>query len=462
MPPAMTAAATPDIKAPGVAGGFYPADPGALAGQVSSCIKVGQRFGMAPKALIAPHAGYLFSGTIAGTAYANVAHLRGTVKRVVLLSPPHRMPVAKIARATHSHWQSPLGALPTDLAALDDLQTLPVVTTDNAPFVQEHGLEVHFPFIQQVFGPHTQVVPLLVGGATPTEVATVLDRLWGGPETLIIISSDLSHFLDIDSARAMDAEATAAIERLRPDALTEPQACGHHAARGLLLAARQRGLRATNLDLRNSGDTAGTPARVVGYGAYAFEDATTARLPDNLRSTLLDVARKVVHAAAEQGKPVGIQPRGLQRPMLAQRGTFVTPKHNGRLRGCIGSTQAIQPLIHDVAANAAKSTLKDPRFAPVSKDEAASLTLSIAILSEQQPLPVASEAELLDTLIPGRDGLVLRDGDKGALFLPQVWDEIPDPRQFVGRLKQKADLAPEHWSPTMRCFRFVAETFGEH
>ncbi|MGD2082378.1 MAG: AmmeMemoRadiSam system protein B, partial [Chromatiales bacterium] len=222
-----------------------------------------------PKALIAPHAGYVYSGPVAAQAYAQLASERAVVERVVILAPAHRYPFRGLARSTAEAFRTPLGEVPVDAAALRSLDDLPQVHELDAAFEGEHSLEVHLPFLQATLE-RFEIVPLLVGNASGAEVAEVLERLWGGEETLIVVSSDLSHYLDYDSARELDAETTRAIEALEPDALGFDNACGRVPVSGLLLAARRHRLRPTTLDLRNSGDTAGPRSQVVGYGAYAF------------------------------------------------------------------------------------------------------------------------------------------------------------------------------------------------
>jgi hypothetical protein len=257
-------------RQPSVAGLFYPADPDTLRRQVDAFLAaVAPALTLNPKALIAPHAGYPYSGPVAACAYAQLAPIAAAVRRVVLLGPAHRLAVRGLAYPSAERLLTPLGPVEVDRAALNELADLPQVTCVDAAFDGEHCLEVQLPFLQSLL-PDFRVVPLLVGAATVQSVAEVLDRLWGGPETLILVSSDLSHYLDYDTAAQMDRETTDAIERLEPERLDHQCACGATPLCGLLLEARRRELTATTLDLRSSGDTAGIRDQVVGYGAYAF------------------------------------------------------------------------------------------------------------------------------------------------------------------------------------------------
>jgi AmmeMemoRadiSam system protein B len=258
------------IREPVVAGLFYPAEPGALRDEVRRYLSAAATSGEAPpKAIIAPHAGYVYSGPVAGTAYARLAALRGTVRRVVLLGPCHRVAFRGIAASSAERFRTPLGDIATDTAALEALARFPQVNLLDAAHAQEHSLEVHLPFLQEVLGDFT-LVPLVVGDATAAEVAEVLEALWGGPETLVVISSDLSHYHDYPTARARDAATTRAIEALRLENLDHEDACGRTPIIGLLEVARRHGYTVENVDLRNSGDTAGPRDRVVGYGAYVL------------------------------------------------------------------------------------------------------------------------------------------------------------------------------------------------
>ncbi|MBL1277728.1 MAG: AmmeMemoRadiSam system protein B [Ectothiorhodospiraceae bacterium] len=222
-----------------------------------------------PKAIIAPHAGYIYSGPVAASIYTRLLPVREQVKRVVILGPSHRVAFSGLATSSADVFTTPLGDISLDRAALDSLLDLPQVHCRDEAHRLEHSVEVHLPFLQEIFQDF-QLLPLVVGDASPPEVAEVLARLWGGPETLIVISSDLSHFHDYNTAQRMDPHTSDAIENLQAEAVHSEDACGCVPVSGLLYLARERQLQVETLDLRNSGDTAGPRDRVVGYGAYAF------------------------------------------------------------------------------------------------------------------------------------------------------------------------------------------------
>jgi hypothetical protein len=260
------------MRAPAVAGSFYPERPGELAAAVQGYLAdaaLSESGETAPKAIIVPHAGYIYSAPVAATAYARLKPLAGKVSRVVLLGPAHTIPLAAIAAPHAEAFDGPLGPLTVDRPALWSLAGLSQVVQDDAPHAREHALEVQLPFLQAVLG-EVSIVPLVVGDVAPVAVAEVIERLWGGPETLILLSTDLSHYHPYEAARARDAATAEAIEALEGERIGPEDACGCRALAGLLAAARTRALTIERLDLRTSGDTAGPKDRVVGYGAWAL------------------------------------------------------------------------------------------------------------------------------------------------------------------------------------------------
>ena len=257
------------IRPPAVSGMFYPANPGQLQATVDQLLAAAPASAMQqPKALIVPHAGYVYSGPTAASAYAVLAPWRATIRRVILLGPTHRVAVRGLALPDCEAFATPLGKVRLDVAARTLIAQLPQVGVSAAAHAQEHSLEVHLPFLQRALDDFT-LLPLAVGNATPEAVAEVLERLWGGPETLIVVSSDLSHFLTYAAAQQVDRDTWSRILDLATDIRPE-QACGAFPVNGLLLAAQRHDLRPTLLDLCNSGDTAGDCQRVVGYAAFAF------------------------------------------------------------------------------------------------------------------------------------------------------------------------------------------------
>lgn len=261
-----------NTRLPAVAGQFYPAEPSKLSHLVQDMLSLAQPVSPCHiKALIVPHAGFIYSGPIAATAYQAIIQQADEIKRVVLLGPSHRVGFHGIATVSVNEYQMPLGNIKIDRAAVNLIEALPQVQQLDIAHEQEHSLEVQLPFLQMVLKTFT-LVPLVVGDCQPNQVAKVLDKLWGGRETLIVISSDLSHYQSYLVAQQQDKQTSESILNLSPENIQYEDACGRNPLNGLLVAAKTHHLKPALVDLRNSGDTAGSRDRVVGYGAYLFSD----------------------------------------------------------------------------------------------------------------------------------------------------------------------------------------------
>ncbi|MBI2168794.1 MAG: AmmeMemoRadiSam system protein B [Actinobacteria bacterium] len=454
----MSSAAT---RPPAVAGFFYPGNADELASEVDRYLGGAPDHGLTPKAIIAPHAGYRYSAAVAASAYAGLKRMAGQVRRVVLLGPAHRVPVDGLAVPAVDEFETPLGTVPVDTDGRTAVAHLPHVAVDDLPHQPEHSLEVHLPFLQRLFPAGFSLLPFAVGRVSPHEVADVIERCWGGEETLVVVSSDLSHYHDYDTARRLDAETTRAIEGLRAENLRGDSACGGRPVAALLLVARRRGMRVVTLDVRNSGDTQGAKDRVVGYGSWAFVEGDSEPLDEAEGCQLVDLARETVEAVANgdgQDRPA---PEDLGTRLGRHQAAFVTLKQNGLLRGCVGGVEALHPVAVAVMQAARNAASADPRFPPVTPAELALITTSVAVLSPLERLTLTVEAELLALLRPGVDGLVLTEGTSArGVFLPQVWDDLTQPADFLTRLKLKAGLPADHWSPTLTAHRFTVQHFA--
>jgi AmmeMemoRadiSam system protein B len=260
------------VRPTAVAGLFYPDDADELSAIVdremeATAIRAEYP---APKALIAPHAGYAYSGAIAASAYATLGPAAAGIRRVVLLGPAHRVPLEGMAVPTVAAFASPLGEVPIDPELVEIALRSRHVVADDRPHDDEHGLEVHLPFLQRVIGASGwTLLPVVVGQTDADVVADLLLSVWGGPETLVVVSTDLSHYHSHDTARNLDAATAGAILARRASAIRPSDACGVYPLRGLLVVAERLGMDLTLLDLRTSADTAGEPSRVVGYGAFS-------------------------------------------------------------------------------------------------------------------------------------------------------------------------------------------------
>uniref|UniRef100_UPI00187D3453 AmmeMemoRadiSam system protein B n=1 Tax=Candidatus Magnetaquicoccus inordinatus TaxID=2496818 RepID=UPI00187D3453 len=419
-----------DVRPPAVAGSFYPNDPQVLRSMIRQFLERAPSGAATPCAMVAPHAGYIYSGYTAACAYRSLAKAKPDKPlRVFLLSPSHRLPFHGLSVGNYRAYRTPLGDVPIDQAMVEQLALLPDVSRDPAPHQQEHALEVHLPFLQETVE-HIQLVPIIFGRISGGHLADMLARLCQ-PEDLLLASTDLSHFYPYDEARRLDSQALAALAAVDPLAMSKTEACGNTGVCAVLELARRRQWRSVLADYRNSGDTAGGKDRVVGYVSYLFYPAKGAEGATSV-NTLPGVARLHLQRVL-RGEP-GVQAEALTSRVaeLAQPGAcFVTLTKQGQLRGCIGSLQAYRPLAVDLLDNSLSAALRDPRFPPVTAEELAELRIEISLLTPAQPFPYSSAEDLLRRLQPGVHGVILSKGGRRATFLPQVWEQLPDPRQFL-------------------------------
>jgi hypothetical protein len=447
------------VRPAAVAGMFYPGDARALAAEVDELLggveELAPRLGF-PKALVVPHAGYIYSGPVAARAYDELGPARGIVRRVVLLGPVHRVPVRGLAVPGATAFATPLGEVPIDSAAVRAVQDLPQVVESDPAHALEHSLEVQLPFLQKVLGEFS-LVPFAVGTASAEEVAQVIERLWGGPETLVVVSTDMSHYHAYQEARRIDAATLARIAACATD-IGHDEACGATPLNGLLSFARMRRLQVRQLAACNSGDTAGGKGRVVGYSSFALYDDDSAVSTDQAGGALLDIAHGAIEVQLFRKSPAA-----LEAAWLRQAGaTFVTLKKNGQLRGCIGSLQAARALADDVAQNALGAAFRDPRFPALAAEEWPQCRLEISLLSAPKPLRFADEDDLVAQIRPGVDGLILEAQGRRGTFLPQVWDSIPDTRAFLNELLRKAGLPPDTRLARCKLLRYRVVKFDGH
>ena len=448
-------------REPAVAGTFYPADPEVLRQQVAEMLDKATNQGSPPKAIIVPHAGYIYSGELAARAYAAVQAERDKIRTVVLLGPAHRVYFRGIAAPAADAFKTPLGSIPVDQNAIEGmLEKFPFIQRLPQSHRDEHSLEVQLPFLQQVLDKF-RLIPLVVGDTTADQVDKIIDYLWGDESTLIVISSDLSHFHDYATAQSMDEQAASAIEGLQPQVLNGQLACGFLPVSGLLLSARRRQIYPERVGLCNSGDTSGDKDRVVGYGAWLLQDHDTKQqgLTDEQKDSLKKLALASIKCGLEKGRALSvdeyIDENGVQVMLPDYQGAaFVTLKKDDQLRGCIGSLAACRPLKEDVAENAFAAAFRDPRFNAVTETEVDDIELSISVLTPPEMIVFTSEQDLIAKLRPGVDGLIMTEGGNRGTFLPSVWENYPQAESFLSHLKMKAGLPADYWSGTIKVERY--------
>ena len=383
---------TSEVHPAQVAGQFYPAEAESLRELIGRVRKrAGADGSVAPKLVIAPHAGIVYSGAVAATAFGSWARRPDPPRRVVIVGPAHRFAFRGLAIHPAARWLTPLGEASVARSLHARLAEARAAAVDARPFAGEHSLEMHLVMLQAMLPAPFEILPILVGDADPRAVAKALRLVWGGPETVIAVSSDLSHFLDRESAEAIDSDTARRIEVLDAASLDGRRACGFLPIAGALEIAAERDLRASGLHLATSADAGASASSVVGYGAFALEYEASARLADRDRAFLLSACMARLSAAAKGGfEAPALRLEGVLPALSPWRATFVTLTEGGRLRGCIGSLAPRRPLIEDAAANAVEAGSTDPRFAPLTEAELSGLRLEVSILSHPRPIGARS------------------------------------------------------------------------
>ena len=452
----------PLMRQPAVAGTFYPGTPEALSTEAERCISEGtsgwRPEGSFPRAIISPHAGYRFSGWLAGAAWRATA--RGRPDTIVILSPSHTHAFDGIALPSQKGYAMPGFDVMIDRPAANSLVQAGLAHVEDAAHDREHGIETQLAFLHRLH-PKAKVVPLVIGRAPKEQIAAAVGHLASRGLPLFVLSSDLSHFLTRVAADAKDGETAKLLETSKGETLTSDNACGAAGIAGFMSSRAGQGLRISRLAMASSADVTGDDSRTVGYGAWALFDATDEVIIPRHREMLLKAARQTLASFAKRGKPPVIDNTSFPQALHGYGASFVTLQKKGRLRGCIGSLAAHKPLIRDVADNTIKAGSADPRFKPVTADEIDDLRLKVAVLSPSAPMAFKDEVDLLSQLQPHRDGLILRDNGKRGVFLPMVWESLPAPSDFLKALKVKAGLPKDHWSDTLGVHRFCAESFAE-
>ena len=459
------------VRLPAVAGLFYPGDAVALSDSVLRLLADAPVGLLAEvRALISPHAGYTFSGPIAAHAYKQL--LGHAFETVIVLGPSHFAEFKGVSVPMATSYRTPLGDAPISDKAARLIGRGPFVAEprgnvqrpgwwrraawiapsddEDTPETWEHSVEVQVPFLQTALR-QFRLLPLLFGDVDPAEAALGLAEILDD-QTLIVVSTDLSHFHSYEEASRRDRECVGAICDLDITRMKTQEACGKTPMLTLLHLARQRGWQPRLLDYRNSGDTAGEKSSVVGYTAIAF-DASTGAFPilglsEADKTFLLGLARRTLARAA--GSPSGsglpeIPPDTVPERLRNKRACFVTLRKAGELRGCIGSITPQDPLYLALMQNTFSAARRDSRFTPVAPDELEAIKIEVSVLADTRPLRFSSPENLLQQLRPHRDGVVLKIGFHTATFLPQVWEQFADKEQFMNRLSQKAGYLPSAW-----------------
>lgn len=480
------------VRKPAVAGSFYPEDPDELQKTVDELLSkaatlITSDAARGPQgkllrqlaAIQVPHAGYVYSGLIAAVGYHMISVLHP--KRVVIAGPTHRVGFRGIALSEASAFATPLGEVPVDQEAQQYLvQGAKAAEFFEPSHTEEHSLEVQLPFLQTIFKDvDFKIVPLAVGDCTSDEVCDCFEALLSMPgedpdDTVIIVSSDLSHYLNYDEARKLDTTTLSQIMSLEYP-LDPRQACGAYAWSGLVRFARRHQWKPQLFMNASSGDTTGDKSRVVGYSSLGFWKYNVPQkdtgLPEAYGQKLPALAREIlVEAFSDRINPENTvaeyskDDQALQILLRSVGASFVTLTKHGQLRGCIGSLAPHRMLGEDISANTLAAAFEDPRFSPLQAGEMDEIKIEISVLTEPQPFERRkgeSDESYLTRLRPGVDGVILRSGFHRATFLPQVWDELPDVHDFIAQLMRKAGLNMDDFGPNVKLETYQVQAWSE-
>jgi MEMO1 family protein len=432
-----------------VAGTFYPGQAVPLRKDIERYLSGSAATILNPQLIISPHAGYVFSGPVAGMAYSTISK---DIKRVILIGPSHYQYFEGITLTSAAYYQTPLGRVEVDSNFVNKLRKNPIVVTALEAEGPEHCIEVQIPFLQVQLDSFL-IVPILTGKTDPEKVAQLLLPLIDD-KTLVVASSDLSHYHTQSEARSIDDKSIEAILAGRTDGTID--GCGQIPISVVMSLAKKLNLSPVKLDARTSFETApeyGSPSKVVGYASIAYvkqnlEKQTIAKidqkqLTEKMKQYLIALARTSLEASVK--KTSYLLPDDIPAVLNEKRGCFVTLTTNGALRGCIGYIDPISPLCNAVVENARNAALRDPRFSPVMSSELDKIKIEVSVLTVPQELQYTDSTDLLHKLRPHIDGVVLQKGPYQSTFLPQVWEQLPDKIQFLQHLAKKAGMSPDQW-----------------
>lgn len=442
-----------NIKKAVAAGRFYTSIKEELQAQLDLFYKNNRTdYQYSTRAVIVPHAGYYYSGQLASEGFQ---YLNKDVKNVFIIAPAHYLPFQGLALSDFAHWSTPLGEIPVNQEINKELIEKFNCKYLNEAFSEEHSVEVQVPFIQTNLS-EVNIIPILVGSSDNKRIANIINHYWKNPENAFVISSDLSHFYDTKDAQKIDNLTAEMIESKAMDQFNPNQACGSVGVQALVRFAKDMNYSLIRVGLKNSGDVTGDTKRVVGYGSWLLYEGEIGKfLKEYFSDFIIGVCRKSIYAGLYD-KPMEYL-KQIPEVFKEEVACFVTLEKHGELRGCIGSIVAHRPLIDDLVKNAYNSAFSDARFAPLKKEEFDDLSIDVSILSAPVKMTFEDENDLLSQIVPSVDGIIIKDGFNQSVYLPSVWEQLPEKTLFLNSLKIKAGLNPNHFSPNFEAYKFTTE-----
>ncbi|MBR1778488.1 MAG: AmmeMemoRadiSam system protein B [Alphaproteobacteria bacterium] len=458
-----------EIRYPTAVGSFYPRNGRELSKKAVELIEAADRHlrvsdGQPPKAIIVPHNALYFSGPVAAAGYAALKRLKPFVKCVVLIGSSHQGKYFGISLSQARYWEMPNRRFETDRELTDRLIKMQGIGFDNDAHEAESSLEMQLPFINAIFDKNVKIMPILVEDASIEQVSDLIDAVWGGPETVIVISTDMFASKDADLVQRTIQKTARSLEKRDSSAIKSSSFCAPLPVAGLLSYARENNLSVQTLDLQTSADHYVTTDKIIGFGAFGIYETDEASREDSReqleavlqanQESLLRVAAQSIVTGFERGRPLRLRESRYPEELREKGATFVNIYYNGVLRGSAGSTEPTRSILEDIAENAYAAAFSDFRFIPLSEEEMKNAEVSISFLTRPVSIHFSTEAELLSKITPQSDGLILKERSNRALFLPQIWETFSSPKEFLIHLKQRAGLPADYWSPTIKVYRF--------
>lgn len=440
-----------NIKKASAAGKFYPSDKTKLINMMATFQKEAQP-GYQSRAIIVPHAGYIYSGELAAKGYQ---YLDKSAKNVFIIAPAHYERIYGCAISDYDAFETPLGKINVNKELSKKLIEQFKYETCNSAFEKEHSIEVQLPFIQ-TFLPQAKIIPVLYGCQDYKIISELIKYLWQNEENAFVISSDLSHFYPEKEALKVDYYTANLIETNEVKNFEADMACGAVGICGITTFAKENGFSLIRIGITNSGEITGDTSSVVGYGSWLlFEGSKNEYIKEQFSKMVLDICKSSIESGLQLGNSL---PRNYP-DVLDERGAcFVTLQIHNQLRGCIGSVIAHRPLMVDLIKNAHAAAFSDPRFNELTLDEFDMLQIEVSLLSKPEKIEFKTEKELLAKITLGTDGIILRDGNKQGVYLPTVWEQLKDKKLFLTSLKTKAGMDKEVLSESFEAFKFQTTT----
>ena len=443
------------VKEPMLAGTFYTSNREDLVDQMEYFASESKNYYNTPtRAVIVPHAGLVFSGRL---AYEGISQIDKKVKNLFIIAPSHKVEFDGIAVTSYDALKSTIGKSKINRELTQEIMDKYGAKVNDETIESEHSLEVELPIIQSVFK-GVKIVPIMVGKDAPAIIDQIISEYYPDTKNGFIISSDLSHFLTDEEARKMDAETAVMIETGDIREFRYEQACGAIGIAGLVSFANKNNYSLIRIDMTNSSEASDDTSRVVGYGSwFLYEGSKMDYIKENYSVLIPQLCRIILNSAFDKGQVTIQYPQ-----ILDENGAcFVTLQKDGLLRGCIGSIVAHRPLISDLVENTKNAAFNDKRFNPVTVEELGSIKIGVSILTPAYKIEFENEEDLLNKITPDKDGIILLENEHQSVYLPSVWAEIPDKKEFINSLKQKAGLEADYWSDTIQAYRFETISFEE-